>query len=153
MKSEIKSWVKEWERVYSGSPWLGNSMLKALEGVEAEKAMTRPLTGRHTIAELVAHVIGWRKLLLKRLQGDNAFSVRQKATFDCAVYGQKPEEIWENLLKTLEADQIEMTRLLNTKEESFLSEKVAKRNYNYRYLIKGLIQHDVYHMGQIALLK
>ena len=43
--------------------------------------------------------------------------------------------------------------LLDTKGDKFLSEDVDYREYNFRFLLHGIIQHDIYHIGQIAYLK
>ena len=47
----------------------------------------------------------------------------------------------------------EIIALLHTKDDMFLEEKVDYRNYNFRFLINGLIQHNIYHLGQVAYLK
>ncbi|MBS1653770.1 MAG: hypothetical protein JSU05_02905 [Bacteroidetes bacterium] len=42
---------------------------------------------------------------------------------------------------------------LENKDDSFLDEIVDSRKYNFRFLINGLIQHDIYHAGQLIFLK
>lgn len=153
MNSEVKEIVKELKRVYNGSPWLGNSIKSVLEGIDDRKAFNRALPNVNTIASLVSHMIGWRMFLVRRLEGDENFSVKQKETFDFSSYGEEPQVIWNNLILELESNQNRIISLLEKKEDLFLKEKVANRRFTYQYLINGIIQHDIYHMGQIVVLK
>lgn len=153
MDLEIRNLVKGLTEIYEGSPWLGNSVLSVLEGIDPATAFARPLPNRNTIAELVAHMIGWRRLLLRRLQGDDDFIVDQKETFKWELYSADPATAWTNLLGALQRNQKEILILLSKKQDAFLQEEVAKENFNYHYLINGIMQHDIYHIGQIAILK
>lgn len=153
MNLEVKAIIKELKRVYNGSPWLGNSIKSNLEGTDEKTAFKQALPNVNTIAGLVSHMIGWRLLLLKRLEGDENYAVKQKQTFDTSNYGKEPLVIWDNLILELENNQKQIITLLEQKEDPFLKEKVANKSFTYKHLINGIIQHDIYHMGQIAILK
>lgn len=153
MNLEVKEIIKELKRVYNGSPWLGNSIKSVLEGIDEKTAFKQALPNVNTIASLVSHMIGWRLLLLKRLEGDENHAVKQKQTFDFSGYGEEPQIIWDSLILELESNQNRIINLLEQKEDLFLKEKVANKRFTYKHLINGIIQHDIYHMGQIAILK
>ena len=60
---------------------------------------------------------------------------------------------WARGLKELKEIHDRIVEVLQLKEDSFLDQKVDHRNYNFRFLLNGLIQHDIYHLGQIAYVK
>ncbi|MGH2644905.1 MAG: DinB family protein, partial [Chitinophagaceae bacterium] len=134
-------------------PWYGDSMRKILQGINTDAAFVRPVSKRHCIAELLAHIISWRELLNKRLQGDNTFDVNQKESFEWQRFGTNHETAWKNLLNKLEENQKQIIQNLERADDTLLEQKVSRREYTYRYLIQGTMQHDIYHSGQIALLK
>jgi uncharacterized damage-inducible protein DinB len=150
---EISGLIRKMKSVYQGDPWYGEPIKKVLQDIDAEKVFNKPIPQAHSMAELLTHIISWRELLNKRLHGDDSFSVRQKESFDWKRIDPDPKTAWENLKKALEINQQQIIDGLEQANDDLLKQKVAKRKYNYRYLIKGLIQHDIYHLGQIALLK
>ncbi len=152
-KTEIRKLIRSLKSVYSGSPWYGDAIRNKTGDITPEQAFNRPLVQAHTIAELITHMIAWRRLLVKRLQGDDVFSVKQKDSFDWRRIDDIPATAWDNLLKTLDHNQQQLISELKKRDDAFLNRKVAKRKYSYRVLITGIIQHDIYHLGQIALLK
>lgn len=151
-KTEIRKFIRSLKSVYSGGPWYGDSILNKVRDISSEQAFNRPLPQAHTIAELVAHMINWRKLLAKRLQGDDAFFVTQKTSFDWQLIDPSPATAWKSLLKALDDNQQQILAELEKADDAFLNRKVAKRKYSYRVLVNGIIQHDIYHLGQIVLL-
>jgi len=56
-------------------------------------------------------------------------------------------------LNRLQETQNELINLLEKQQESLLEKSVSERTYNFRKLLQGLIQHDIYHLGQIAYIK
>jgi uncharacterized damage-inducible protein DinB len=61
--------------------------------------------------------------------------------------------LWKQGLIRLQETQNEIINLLENQEESLLEKVVDERKYNFRKLLHGLIQHDIYHLGQIAYIK
>jgi uncharacterized damage-inducible protein DinB len=60
--------------------------------------------------------------------------------------------LWQEGLQKLQQSQDELLRLLAQKDDALLEQNVSGRTYNYRKLISGIIQHDIYHLGQIAFI-
>ena len=60
---------------------------------------------------------------------------------------------WSNALEEFKVAHDRILELLKGKDDSFLDESVDYRNYNVRFLLNGLIQHDIYHLAQIAYVK
>src|SRR5258708_4154599 len=67
--SEIKRIVDELKRIHNGETWHGPSLKSSLAGITAEQAAAHPLAGAHSIWEIVRHIAGWEKVILRRLEG------------------------------------------------------------------------------------
>lgn len=150
--AEIRRHIRKLSSVFEGSPWYGPSVWRVLQEIDAEKVFLRPLPDAHCIAELVAHMLAWREVLLRRLHGDNAFSMSQDKSFDWRLVELDPQRAWPALLQALEDQQRAIVEALEAADDDLLSTVVPGKSYNYRTLIQGIIHHDIYHAGQIILL-
>jgi uncharacterized damage-inducible protein DinB len=145
MTREIERIGRQLDRTYSGDAWHGPSLRKVLEGVDEEAARARPIEGAHSIAELAAHVLAWREETLRRLEGNGG---------DVPVRGDWPEPLdWSELLERLDRTHDELTKAVAALDDAILDEKVKGRRESHYVLLQGIIHHDLYHAGQIAILK
>ena len=60
---------------------------------------------------------------------------------------------WKKGLEQLNSTHKKISELLSQKDDSFLSDIVPLRKFNFRFMLNGLVQHNIYHLGQIAYLK
>jgi len=142
---EIERIGKQLERTYSGDPWHGPSLRRVLQEVSSEAANARPIEGAHSIAELAAHILAWREETLRRLEGGGG---------DVPVAGDWPLPLeWSELLARLDRSHEALTKAVAALPEEVLDEKVKGRRESHYVLLQGIIHHDLYHAGQIALLK
>jgi uncharacterized damage-inducible protein DinB len=153
MQNKIKLLREKLEKVYGGDPWYGNSAKSVLKNIDPEAAFIRVERNTHTIAELVSHITAWREFVSARLSGDNDFRMLQKISFDWKRIDKNKETAWKNLLTALDKSQREILATLKKTDDDFLNRKVYRKRYNMEFLIEGSIQHDLYHLGQISLLK
>jgi uncharacterized damage-inducible protein DinB len=58
--------------------------------------------------------------------------------------------LWQEGKEHLKETQDQLVALLQEQTDDILGKGVAERNYSFRKLLHGLIQHDIYHLGQIA---
>jgi uncharacterized damage-inducible protein DinB len=145
MMGEMDRIRKQLERTYSGDAWHGPSLRRVLEDVGAEQANLRPIEGAHSIAELAAHILTWRNEILRRLEGKGG---------DVPVDGDWPEPpAWAELLERLDISQDRLTKAVAALSDEVLDEKVKGRRESHYVMLQGMIHHDLYHAGQIALLK
>lgn len=148
--------MKETDRIsklfrdfYNGSPWIDVSLMPVLKDITAKQASTRVLPEWNSIWEIVNHMIYWRMNVMTRVQGeviktpsDNYFfTVKNNST-----------RAWQSTLKKLEKSQQQWIAFLEKfKEKNF--EKVYPANgLTYYEHIHGILQHDIYHLGQIVML-
>ncbi len=153
MQDKVELLTKKIEKVYNSSPWYGNSIKSILNDVDSKTAFTKAARNIHTIAELVVHIITWREFVISKIKGDNDFKLTQKLSFDWKRIDRNEKTAWKSLLDALEINQSEILSTLKKLDDDFLKLPVRRRRYNVEFLIEGGIQHDIYHLGQISLLK
>lgn len=136
---------------FHGSAWHGPSVLEAVKSITPKEASFKTPTV-HTAAELIYHITSWRIFGLKKLQGDPDYLIDdEKINFGPAAKVDQFE--LETLLMELSLSHDELIKELLKKDDDFLNEIVPGTEYTYYTLIHGIIQHDIYHTGQIILLK
>ena len=141
--------------VLSGEPWYGLPVYTIIEQVSFESAYEKPPGGVHTIAELVLHMISWTEEAIDRMNGKAA---SLPSSGDWPETGQPDEQKWQNYVNDFKLVNVNLLGLIaNFPEESWAQsngETNVERSgaENYKGLIQGLIQHHIYHAGQIALL-
>lgn len=150
--SELKQLTGRLSENFEGDPWYGNSVLSILGSVDPGFVFIAPGTGTHSIAELVAHMISWRAFAVHRLQGDDEFLPEQEETFDWKRFSARRANAWRVLLDHLKSNQKLLLDLARQNDDSLLERKVAGKSYTYRYLLQGILDHDLYHLGQIAYI-
>lgn len=148
-QKQIQGLIKRLENVYQGTPWYGNAIQPSLKKINSERAKTTVLPGAKNMAELLRHMVAWRQFLIEHLQGNNTFDIELNSEID---WPSVDNLIWEELVEELEVSQTTILHLLSQQTDSWLKEMVGNRTYNNRFLVEGVIQHDIYHLGQINLL-
>ena len=148
MQKEIKYYINEFVNLYNGRLWLDVTLLSVLNKVDAHTAFNKPGKRLHSIAEIVCHIIDYRKFLLAQFDLNVKFDVKQEASFGTKRYADN----WQDILKTLKNTQKSLLDSLKKANDEKLEQKVSHRKYNIKYLLNGIIQHDVYHLGQLMLL-
>ncbi len=136
---------------FHGGAWHGPSILELVKGITAKEAGYKA-GNIHNIAELIYHITSWRIFVLKRLQGDSSYNIED----DKANWGNlgKVDQLeLETLLMEMTLSHDELIKELDTKNDTFLDTIVPGSEYTYYTLIHGIIHHDLYHAGQIAIIK
>lgn len=134
--------------------WHGPSVVDVLRGVTPAMAGRRIAANTHSIGELVFHMTSWRIFCVKKMQGDETFDI----TTPDKDFGALPDKIdnfeWEALQMELSLSQEELVNELDKRDDDeFLEDIVPGRDYTYYDLLHGIINHDMYHTGQIMLIQ
>jgi hypothetical protein len=135
---------------WDGHAWHGPSFSSLLEGVDSEKALAHPIPGRHSIWELVNHVAFWIEKVTESLEIENMPD--PEGLYDWPPTGEG-EEDWvytKNALETAHKLLLDSVARFNPER---LNEKVQGRDYTYLTMFNGIENHNLYHAGQIALLR
>jgi uncharacterized damage-inducible protein DinB len=152
MKNEMSSIIHNLENCNSGHPWYGRAVFELLEEINPGTVHKKPGNADHSLIEILYHMITWAEFTLRRLQGDKEADLEASEALDWREIDSSIHS-WEKGVKEFRQIQSEIISLLKSKNDSLLDGKVDYRDYNYRFLINGMIQHNIYHIGQVAYLK
>ena len=153
MQKEIQPLIQQLKESYEGDPWFGRNMQIILSEINAELAVQKPANNQHSILELLYHVINWRQFTINRLQGPLKNDLQHFEQHDWQQLDHSDKTLWDKGLQELQFTQQKLLELLNNMNAEQLNEPVKERSYTNSYLINGIIQHDIYHLGQIAYIK
>lgn len=152
MNQEISRIVKSLAGNLTGKGWFGNNLQQQLEGISAEKATIIPQNLNHSIAEIIAHMMAWRLFIVEKLNGNAEYEVWE-TDLDWVKIPQLNEPEWQNLQNQLAENQALLIKTITEKAEELLETKVDGREYNFRLMLNGIVQHDIYHIGQISIVR
>ena len=150
--SEIERILDQLKRAYEGNAWHGPSVCEALAGVSAEQAAARPLTRAHSIWQLMQHIAVWEDAVRRRLSGDRA-QITLASPEDWPQAEDKSETAWEQAKVALNRGHEALREAIARVDESRLDEPILEGMSSVYVTLHGIIQHDLYHAGQIAILK
>lgn len=153
--SETARIADQLHRIFHGNAWHGDSLLELLSGVTAAQASARPVKHAHTIWELVLHITAWDSAVRRRLNGE-AVEPNDEQNFPSVM--DPSEGAWRRAVENAKRIHDELVTAVNTFPDQRLSEKVPGKPaepdwHNFYYMLHGVAQHELYHAGQIALLK
>jgi len=138
-------------RSFHGESWHGPSVKEVLAGIAAVQAATRVIPQAHTIWEIVLHITAWKSIVRARFLGEPAKKISPEE--DWPPVGETSEGAWSSALGKLEQAHLCLEELIAKFPAEKLDEPVAAGAPTAYHLLHGIIQHDLYHAGQIALLK
>jgi len=151
--SECMRLADQARRAFDGEAWHGDALMELLKGVTAAQAAAHPVTGAHSIWELVLHIAAWDGAALRRAGGETV-TVSDEENFP--AISDTSEAAWRRAVDGARKTHDEMVKAIAGFADSRLQEQVpgkAQSYYNYFYLFSGIVQHELYHAGQIAILK
>jgi uncharacterized damage-inducible protein DinB len=152
MRKQIGHIITTFHSVIEGEPWFGRPVMTLLNEVDPSTAYDKPNTDSHSMIELLYHMITWTEFTLKRIEKEEDSDLTAFEKMDWRAIDKK-EHTWEKGVAQFKVANDLILEALASKDDDFLSEKVDYREYNYRFLLNGLIQHHIYHAGQIAYLQ
>lgn len=145
------------EQTQTGHPWYGPPITQVVEGLTAPQAAARPIPGAHSIWEIVLHMTGWVREVRRRLEQGKP---RMPDDGDWPDSPQATEGNWWQSLDELQTAHAELREALQQFPETKLTDNVGTAQdqslgsgVSYMVMLQGLLQHDAYHLGQVALLK
>ena len=152
--SEVDRIRDQFRRAFDGEAWHGPSVLASLDGITAQQAAAHPIPGAHSIWELTLHIGAWERACLRRLKGDPA---QLSDAEDWQPINDTSDAAWEQTKQQLIDNHRELMEAIASVDESRLNESIYKDpNIPFASVyvtLHGVVQHDLYHAGQIAMLK
>jgi uncharacterized damage-inducible protein DinB len=151
VSSELERLEAQLKRSFEGEAWHGPSVLEVLQGVTSDEAYAHPVAAAHSIWELVLHLGGTYRLVLRRLQGNDA---QLAPAEDWPPVPSPTAAHWREAISSLQqVNQQLRSAVLGFKPHELDQPLVAEPPYSAYTQFIGVTQHDLYHAGQIAILK
>ena len=151
MSTELERLESQIQRSFEGPAWHGPSVLEALQGITPEAAHAHPVAGAHSIWELVLHLAGTYELVLRRLSGEDAQLAPHQ---DWPPVPPPTASSWHDAVRSLQ-ERNERVRgaVLRFDADRLDHPLSAGAPYTAYTQFIGITQHDLYHAGQIAILR
>ncbi len=150
MNPELARIDEQLRASFHGEAWHGPSVLEALDGVTADQAQQHPIASAHSIWELVLHLGGTYRLVLRRFAGD---ATPLSADEDWPAVPPLTEANWRSAKEDLQELNAKLRQVVSSFDASRLDTPLATEPYSAYTQFIGITQHDLYHAGQIVLLK
>jgi uncharacterized damage-inducible protein DinB len=151
MNKETQSIILNLQNTLSGEPWFGRAVYSLMEEVDASKVYTNPNGTEHSLIELLYHMITWARFTLLQLRNASPEEIKAAESMDWREIDPANHN-WKKGMEEFKEINQQIVTVLETKNDEFLSETVKGRKFNYRFMLNGLIQHNIYHQGQIAYI-
>lgn len=155
--SRINKLAKEMYNSVFGDPWHGASVQKILEDITEGQAFSKPVNNVHNIIEITLHIWAWTGETTNRLEGNVPAEPSVGDWPNAAIY---EEEGWTQIKNIYFIAAEKLIEVIKNFPENKLDELVGNMKdaplgtgISFESMVMGLIQHNAYHAGQIALLK
>lgn len=148
---QVAQLLRIFDQAYKGASWHGTSLRGAVRGLSAARANWRPGVGRHSIHELVVHAAYWKYAVANRLAGGRrgAFELKGSNWFARAA----GEGQWSDDVALMDRVHRELRAVIASLGDADLNRPLTGRKTTPFVLISGIAAHDLYHAGQVQIIK
>jgi uncharacterized damage-inducible protein DinB len=148
--TEVERILDQYDRALNGDAWHGDPVWKILDGISAGEAAHRAGTNAHTIWELVSHMTYWETEVSRRING---LPSRSEDEFNFPATPEATKENWNSVLAVFRRSNADLRQALSQLDAARLDQIPTGRDKNIYVDLHGVIQHHIYHAGQIAILR
>jgi uncharacterized damage-inducible protein DinB len=141
------------EQSYNKKAWHGTNLRGSIRGLSAHEAARRPGPGRHNIWEIVVHCAYWKYIVRRRILGEKKGSFPLKGSNWFQRSTNLTEQAWREDMKLLESCHRLLLEAVSQLTPSELPHIPEGSKVSNLAIIAGIASHDIYHAGQIQLLK
>lgn len=150
MITEAARIADQLRRAFEGDAWHGPALLELLDGVDAATAAARPISDAHSIWELVLHVAAWDGAAIRRLRGKKT---QLKGKHNFPLVPKPTAEAWKDAVAKAKRTHDDLVAIVADLSDKRLRDQCPGKKYDFYHLLHGVAQHELYHAGQIAILK
>lgn len=150
---QIQLLLQGLDEAYEKKAWQGTNLRGSIRGLTAKQAAWRPNPDRHNIWENVVHCAYWKYAVYRRITGEKRGSFPLRGSNWFTRPEELSEEAWRQEIELLQTMHKLLREAVETLDPRTLSSLSPKKQYTLSQTIQGVAMHDVYHTGQIQLLK
>ena len=152
----IKNYISQFEEIQNGQPWVGNSYRNILKNINDSNGFIRPLKEMHSIAEILSHCTMWRNEATLKIE--RGFGTKTDDSIDNWLSNTLLQNKgWKIIYHNYKSSIEKFIETLSYKEDAFLMTTYYdidfKKECQYKFLIDGMLHHDLYHLGQLGRIK
>jgi uncharacterized damage-inducible protein DinB len=153
LTAEIRHLLVLLDESFDRKAWHGPNLKGSIRRVSALEAAWRPRPDRHSIADNVVHCAYWKYAIRRRLSGEKRGSFAFKGSNWFVLPYPLSESTWKELVRLLESEHRSLRSTVASVSAELLDQYPEGGKVRYLSLLQGIAMHDVYHAGQIQLLK
>ena len=146
--------VEQLRNAFEGDAWHGPAVLELLADVDAATAAAHPLPETHSIWEIVLHIAAWDNAVNRRVvlgKFGKALQLNDAENFPPVT--DKSASAWKKAVAHVKAAHAALLKTVAALPDARLRERVPGKKYDIGFMLQGVAQHEIYHAGQIAILK
>jgi uncharacterized damage-inducible protein DinB len=147
---ELNRIIDQLKRSIEGNAWHGPAVLELISDLTPDIAQKRPIENAHNIWEIANHLSAWIGAAVKMIQGE---TINLDPAEDWPEVKSGSQEEWNDTFNLLRSRYQNLISVLKNADDNILNRQVSGRDYSVYFLLHGVIQHSLYHAGQIAILK
>ncbi len=155
MKTFINSIVRQLRDIQHERNWVGSSFDWKLKSITDAQAFIRPLPDLHSVAEIISHLTAWRNDAMLKLETGRG-KLKEEDEENWPTNDKLSKLGWERIRSDYDRSLDKLIGLLESKDDDFLSEKYYDQDFKgereYRFVVEGLLHHDIYHLGQLGIV-
>ena len=148
--NECERIADQLRRAFERSAWHGPAVLELLKDVNAANAAAKPMADVHSIWELLLHIEAWDRAGMVRMAGQKC-QLKGKDNFP--PVNNPNESAWRAAVTQVKRTHDQLVRMVEALPEERLRDRVPGKKYDFYHMLHGIAQHELYHAGQIAILK
>ena len=148
--TEINRIVDQMDRALNGEAWHGPHLEELLHGVSAQQASAHPVKAAHSIWELANHIAAWNFILATRAKGT---AVHVTPEQDWPPVTDTSAASWKKALENMRQARAQLRAATLLLKDVELENIAPGKDHSLYVMLHGGVQHDLYHAGQIAVLK
>lgn len=148
--NEIERIKDQLARAFDGESWTGPSVMDVLKDIQPEKAASKPIPNAHSIWEILEHTNSTMENVVRRLKGDFTPFTDE---MDWPKVTDTSEKSWKNLTDRLKKNHEELLAEVSKLSPDVLENPIREGYSTYYVTLHGLVQHNLYHLGQVSILK
>jgi DinB superfamily len=141
------------DQAFDQKSWHGTTLRGSLRGLTSAEARWRPGAGRHNIWELALHTAYWKYAVRRRLAGDAVGSFERKPSNWPAIPDRPDKRAWKRDIAFLDEEHRKLRAVVAGLRPVELKRRSPRGVWTYAQEIHGVAAHDLYHTGQIQLIK
>lgn len=141
------------DQAYNKKAWHGTTLRGSIRGLSAKEALWRPASRRHNIWEIVLHTAYWKYAVRRRLRNDEKGSFPRQGSDWPQLPAATNDKAWKRDVALLRAEHLGLLEAIEALRPRELESRARGSTWTHAQTIYGIASHDLYHAGQIQLLK